>query len=73
MKTDARRKPKFKVGQVVYAKDWKGARRLGKIVKVYVYDDGEIQYTAEWTQVERIYGEAKFFRALTKRERGGQP
>lgn len=75
----SKRKPKFKVGQVVHCTDWKGSTRLGKIVKVNRYTD-TTQYMVEWVVMERMFFEQKgnvllcagkgMVRALTKRERG---
>lgn len=72
-----KRKAKFRRGQVVYVRDWKGTERLGKVVSVHRYDD-RVQYMVEWIISERIMFDTSAemsasdvtVRPLTKREKG---
>lgn len=64
------RKPKFRVGQVVHCKDWKGTSRLGKVLEIIRHDDGTFQYMVEWNLPERMCANNRELRGLTKRERG---
>jgi len=71
VRTKKQPKPRFRVGQVVWAEDYKGEKRMGHVIKVETdWDNDEIHYLVEWVERSRLYQMESKLRPLSKREAG---
>jgi hypothetical protein len=78
VKTDVRRKPKFRKGQVVAIFHENGHVPDYCRIESYFFDcDDNLRYTFSWDigdiRVKALSPVEEILRPLTRRERGGQP